>query len=109
MANNGFDTAHLPERRGSRSVKWDTMASKYGREDLIPLWVADMDYPSPPCIQEALRKAVDFGVYGYFAPPASYQDAFIAWEQTRHGVSPKREWLRFTPAWLRAFTGPSAP
>lgn len=97
MANNGFDTAHLPERRGSRSVKWDTMASKYGREDLIPLWVADMDYPSPPCIREALRKAVDFGVFGYFAPPASYQDAFIAWEQTRHGVSPKREWLRFTP------------
>ena len=45
MANNGFDTAHLPERRGSRSVKWDTMATKYGREDLIPLWVADMDYP----------------------------------------------------------------
>ena len=60
MANNGFDTAHFPERRGSRSVKWDTMATKYGREDLIPLWVADMDYPSPPCIQEALRKAVDF-------------------------------------------------
>ena len=54
MANNGFDTAHLPERRGCRSVMWDTMATKYGREDLIPLWVADMDFPSPPCIQEAL-------------------------------------------------------
>ena len=97
IVNQFFDTEHFPERRHSNSVKWDTMAAKYGRDDLLPLWVADMDFPSPPCIQEALRKVVDFGVFAYFAPPASYQDAFLAWEQTHHGVSPKREWLRFTP------------
>ena len=45
MANNGFDTAHLPERRGSRSVKWDTMATKYGREDLIPLLLGSTRAP----------------------------------------------------------------
>jgi len=97
MANHVFDTAHFPERSHSNSVKWDTVENRYGRSDLLPLWVADMDFPSPPCIREALRKAVDFGVFGYFAPPASYQDAFLTWERTRHGVSLQREWLRFTP------------
>lgn len=97
MANQVFDTVHFPERRHTNSVKWDTVAGRYGRDDLLPLWVADMDFPSPPCIKEALKKVVDFGVFGYFAPPASYQDAFLAWEQTHHGVSPQRDWLRFTP------------
>lgn len=97
MEKQIFDTAHFPDRRHTNSVKWDTLAGKYGRDDLIPLWVADMDFPSPPCIKDALQKAVDFGVFGYFSPPASYQDAFMAWEQAHHGVSPRREWLRFTP------------
>lgn len=92
-----FDSNQFPDRRGTSSVKWDTMASRYGRDDLIPLWVADMDFPSPPCIQEALSKAVNFGIYAYYAPPVSYQDAFLAWERSHHKVSPKREWLRFTP------------
>ena len=97
MENRIFDTEHFPERSHSHSVKWDTMGTKYGRDDLIPLWVADMDFPSPPCIQEALRKAVDFGVFGYFAPPVSYQDAFLNWEKTHHKVNLQRQWLRFTP------------
>ena len=73
------------------------MAGRYGRDDLLPLWVADMDYPSPGCIRDALAKAVAQGIYGYFAPPASYQDAFMAWEKEQHGVSLERAWLRFTP------------
>ena len=97
MANQLFDSVHFPERKHTNSVKWDTVANRYGRDDLLPLWVADMDFPSPPCIVEAMRKAADFGVYGYFAPPRDYQDAFLAWEETHHGVSPQREWLRFTP------------
>lgn len=92
-----LDVEHFPERRHSNSVKWDTMATKYGREDLLPLWVADMDFPSPPCIREALRKAADFGVFGYYAPPTSYQDAFLNWEAVHHKVTLRREWLRFTP------------
>ncbi|MCI9120607.1 MAG: pyridoxal phosphate-dependent aminotransferase [Oscillibacter sp.] len=97
MTNQFFDTAHFPERRNSNSVKWDGLAARYGREDLLPLWVADMDFPSPPCVREALHRAVDFGVYGYFAPPASYQDAFLAWEWTHHQAAAERAWLRFTP------------
>lgn len=97
MENQVFDTTQFPDRKHTNSVKWDTLAGKYGRDDLIPLWVADMDFPSPPCIKEALQKAVDFGVFGYFAPPQSYQDAFLRWEKEHHHVSAHREWLRFTP------------
>lgn len=97
MINQSFQPENLPERRHTNSVKWDTMMGRYGRDDLLPLWVADMDFPSPPCIIEALRSAVDFGVFGYFSPPSSYHDAFLNWEQTRHGVTVDRDWLRFTP------------
>lgn len=97
MANQIFDTTHFPERRHTNSVKWDGLTPRYGRNDLLPLWVADMDFSAPPCIIEALRKAVDFGVLGYFAPPVSYQSAFLNWELTHHQVTADREWLRFTP------------
>ena len=108
-----FNPALLPDRRNTNSVKWDTLGGKYGREDLLPLWVADMDFPSPPCISEALRRAVDHGIFGYYAPPDSYYDAFIAWEKQRHSTEVRREWLRFTPgvvaglAWvLSSLTSP---
>lgn len=97
MTNQYFNPACLPDRRHTNSVKWDTMGEKYGRDDLIPLWVADMDFPSPPCIIEALKKAAETGIFGYFSPPASYQDAFMAWEKNRHGVELQKEWLRFSP------------
>lgn len=113
MDKHFFDPAQLPDRRHTNCVKWDTLGSKYGREDLLPLWVADMDFPAPPCIREALRRSVDHGIFGYYAPPESYYDAFIAWEQTRHQVNVQREWLRFSPgvvaglAWLlSALTAP---
>lgn len=97
MEHPVFNPAQLPDRRNTNSVKWDTMGGRYGRDDLLPLWVADMDYPSPPCIIEALQRAVSLGIFGYYAPPSSYQDAFLAWERKRHQVEARREWLRFTP------------
>lgn len=108
MAAQHFDTTQFPQRKNTHSVKWDTMSSRYGREDLLPLWVADMDFASPPCIVEALRKAADFGVFGYFAPPASYQDAFIDWETKRHGVTPERACSASPPVLSPACSGPSA-
>lgn len=97
MDHEQFDFDRIPQRLGTNCVKWDGVEGRYGRDDLLPLWVADMDFPAPPCIVQALRQAVDFGVFGYFAPPTAYQDAFLRWEQTRHSVAAQREWLRFTP------------
>ena len=66
-------------RRGSGSMKWDHSA-----EGVLPMWVADMDFKTAPCIIEALRKRVDHGVFGYVDVPAAYYEAIIGWFQRRH-------------------------
>lgn len=85
------------DRPNTDSTKWDNCEEKFGRGDLLPLWIADMDFEAPPCVKEALRRYVDFGVFGYYLPPEGYQDAFIRWEKQRHQVTVEREWLRFAP------------
>lgn len=74
-----FDQA--PDRRGSGSYKWDS-----GHDpELIPLWVADMDFKTAPCIIEALRRRVDHGVFGYTLVGKDYYDALTGWFSSRHG------------------------
>lgn len=70
-----------PDRRGTASYKWDSDT----RDDIIPLWVADMDFRTAPAIIEALRRRVDHGVFGYVRVPDAYYDALIRWFATRHG------------------------
>lgn len=91
------------DRRHSNSVKWDGCEGKFGDENLLPLWVADMDFEAPECVKKSLREYVDFGVFGYFQPPASYYDAFINWEKTNHGYAVEKEWIRFSPGVVPAF------
>ena len=74
-----FDFHSVTPRRGSNCVKWDS------RPDVLPMWVADMDFPTAPCIQEALRSRVDHGVFGYALVPPSYYEAVRAWFSSRHG------------------------
>lgn len=94
---NGFDFDTPIERHGTWSAKYDG-AKKFGKpEGLIPLWVADMDFPAPPAVREALQKCVDFGIYGYSTPDDSYTAAVIEWFARRHGWTPKAEWLVKTP------------
>lgn len=87
--NNYFDKA--PERRGSQSYKWDITD-----DDVIPMWVADMDFPAAPAIQEALRKRVEHGVFGYELVPDSYYDAIISWFRRRHDWTIDRRWIIYT-------------
>ena len=76
---------NTPQRRGSNSVKWDE------RQDVLPLWIADMDFPAAPCIREALQRKLDHGVFGYTRIPDSYYDAVIRWFGQRHGWTIARE------------------
>ena len=69
-------------RRNTNSVKWDEAA----QDDIIPLWVADMDFRVLPQITEALRQRVDHGVFGYTHVPDSYYEAVIRWFKDRHGL-----------------------
>ena len=73
-------------RFGSHSVKWDMMESIYGvpADDGIPMWVADMDFPAPQCVQDAVQRMHDHGIYGYYGDDTSYRAAICWWMQTRH-------------------------
>lgn len=83
--------------------KWDGCKEKFGNEELLPLWVADMDFEVPSCVKEALRKYVDFGVFGYYDVPEGYYQAFIDWERTYHDYEVEKEWIRFAPGVVPAF------
>ncbi len=83
-------------RIGTHSYKWDGLKQKFGAEDLLAMWVADMDFPSPPCAVKALHEYVDMPL-GYFSTPDSYFDAVIQWERQRHGYEIQKEWICVTP------------
>ncbi len=105
MEKTAFEKKYAVERRGTRSVKWDGLAGKFGDPDLIALWVADMDFKCPDSVREALAKTVEHGAFGYYDVPQSYYDAFIAWEKERHGYEVKQEWLRYTPGVVAGIFG----
>jgi len=94
-------------------MKWDDIESHFGRGDLMPFWVADMDFRSAPEIVEALREAADFGVYGYPVMTDSARAAAADWQRTRHGWNVAAECVDFVPGVvaglgfaIQAFTKP---
>lgn len=95
-----FDFDKLTARRGSNCYKWDEAAN----DEVIPLWVADMDFEVAPAIKEALRKRVEHGVFGYTMVPDSYYDAIINWFVNRHGWHINRDWILYTTAVVPALS-----
>ncbi|MBA7561477.1 Cystathionine beta-lyase PatB [subsurface metagenome] len=90
-----FDTP--VDRRGTASIKWDFSKRFTGLEDLIPLWVADMDFPACFEVIEALKHRADHGVFGYTLEPESYYRAVIDWMKRRHGWEVHRGWMLSAP------------
>ena len=76
-----FNFDHVPQRLGTDSQKWQ----KYAGRDILPLWVADMDFRPPACVQKSVEAMAAHGVYGYFGDDAAYLEAIRWWMQTRHG------------------------
>ena len=92
------------DRRGTNAMKWNYLDRiGFKGENLLGMWVADMDFASPECVRRALREAADFGVFGYDDAPKEYHEAFIAWEKERHGLEIDREWIRFSPGVVTGF------
>ena len=81
------------DRSGSYAVKWEERQAKFGTEELIPLWVADMDLASPPVVQEAMIRRARHPIYGYTIYPDAYYDAITAWMERRFGWEAEREWV----------------
>jgi len=88
-----FDFDTPIDRSGTASVKWD----KYGNRDVIPMWVADMDFACAPAIVDALHRRIDHGIFGYSNPPASLVDATIAHLQSEHGWKIEPDWIVWLP------------
>ena len=86
---------------GTESVKWDAVSERWGRNDLLPMWVADMDFRTPPFVMEALRKRLEHEVLGYTFACEEWYTSIINWLQNRHGWKVKREELTFKPGIVR--------
>ena len=82
----------LTERRGTGCVKWDEMTDK----DIIPMWIADMDFPVAPAIQEAIKRRASHPVFGYTYVQDDYYNAVISWFKRRHQWPIQREWMLYT-------------
>ena len=95
-----YNFDELVERRGTNCVKWDESPSA----DVIPLWVADMDFRVAPAIQKALQQRVEHGVFGYNIVPESYYEAVISWFHRRHQWEIQRHWILYTTAVVPAMS-----
>ena len=101
-----FNFDELTERRGTGSVKWDEEAPHQAggwlppegsnEKDIIPLWVADMDFRAAPAIIEAVRRRAEHGIFGYTLVDDSYYEAIISWFRRRHDWTIRREEIQYT-------------
>ena len=100
-----FDT--YVERRGSRCIKWDGCNAKFGVApdvEMLPMWIADMDFKVPAEVSQAVVERAQHSVYGYIVGrPDSFIDAIVSWVQRRFKWSAKKEWIQFTPGVVPAF------
>jgi cystathionine beta-lyase len=101
-----MDFDEVIARRGTHSMKWDMMEPMYGvpADTGLPMWVADMDFRPPPCVQQVVEGMAAHGIYGYFGDDAAYLDAISWWMQTRHGWAVGRDQI-FTTHGLVNGTG----
>jgi len=83
------------DRRGTHCVKWDMMDTLYGvsPDTGLAMWVADMDFRPPNCVQEAVRGMLDHGIYGYFGDDSAYKGAIQWWMEHRHGWTVDPDWI----------------
>lgn len=93
--NYNFET--LVDRSNNFSAKWSEMDKKYGSNDLLPMWVADMDFKAAPCIIDAMRERLEQGIYGYTTRPDSYNESIVNWAARRYKWEIKSDWLIFSP------------
>lgn len=92
-----YDFNRVIDRRNTRSYKWDQSEKLFGDKDILPLWVADMDFESPPAVKEAILRRVQEGIYGYSIASDSYQEAIKDWYRRRHDWDIQKEWISDSP------------
>ncbi|WP_372994491.1 MalY/PatB family protein [Lutispora sp.] len=94
----------LIDRRNTDCIKWDGLKEAYGRDDILPLWIADMDFVSSPKIIEAMIGRANHGVFGYPLASAKIFEPFIEWNKRRNNLNIDQEWILTCPGVVTAFT-----
>lgn len=95
MTKYNFD--NLIDRRNTNSIKVDFMEESKMPEDIIPMWVADMDFETVPAVKNAIAERALHGIYGYTKPKEDYNEVLIQWMKRRHNWDTKPEWYFYTP------------
>lgn len=108
-----YNFDQIIDRRGTDALKIDAVPNIWGRDDLMPLWVADMDFATPPFIMEALRRRMEHEVIGYTVRTPQWASSIVAWQQSRYDWQIQPEWINFVPGIvpgiafvISCFTGP---
>lgn len=97
-----LDLNRTYDRRLNNAAKVDELEMKFGRPDLIPLWVADMDFPAPEAVSEAIIRRAEQGIFGYTSRPDTYYDAMIQWYLRRHNWEIDSKWIIHSPTVVTA-------
>lgn len=92
-----YNFDEIIERRGTSCVKYDGLQENFGNKDLIPLWVADMDFATPDFIVDALKKRCEHPIFGYTLASDEYYNCIIDWVNYKHNWKIKKEWLSYIP------------
>ncbi len=95
MKTYNFD--EIIDRSGSGDLKHEALLPRWGCNDLLPLWVADMDFATPDFVVDALKARLSHPIFGYTIEPADYRPTIIDWNESHHGWKIKPEWISFIP------------
>jgi len=91
-----FDEVY--DRRNTRSMKWDAIESVFSSNEVLPMWVADMDFKPPQAVNDAIIKRAEHGIYGYTFIDEDVKNTIVNWQKERHHWDIKQDWLSFTPS-----------
>jgi cystathionine beta-lyase len=92
-----YDFDSVIDRHNTNSVKWDFTDRFFTAKDLLPMWVADMDFKSPPPVIDAIKQVAEQGIFGYTGVPQSYCDSVTGWMKRRHNWDVEKDWLVSSP------------
>lgn len=99
-----YDFGQVHTRLNTDSLKWDKTERLFGDKDILPMWIADMDFRCPTPVIEQLVSRAEHGIFGYTARSSDYFQSFVDWVERRHQWQIKKEWIRCSPGILTALS-----
>lgn len=102
MFINEFVEKYQRQRCHTNALKWDALEERFGEADLLPLWVADMEFATPETVTQALTKRIQHGVFGYSLVDDQYFDTYLGWQQRHENTPFQRNWLSFSTGVVQA-------